>query len=106
MNRVLVIIVAEHVASARALLELEPFNLTPEEAASTFVSAGSPTGTSPATHWWLCAQVSDSVRSACSALCRQLSWAFYHEYDMLEEPGAPMAVLASLGLQPMKPTQP
>lgn len=103
MSRVLVIIAAEHVASARALLEVAPFNQTPEQAAGTFVAAGSATGEVPATHWWLSAEVSETSLAACRGLCEQLPWAECHEYDLRTEPGRPLGVLADLGLQPMRP---
>lgn len=98
MTRGLVIILAEHVASARALLELPPFAQTPEQAAETFVPAGSPTGTAPATHYWLSSQMSAQAWAGCQQLCTSLPWAECHAYD---DPGFPAAKLAELGLQPL-----
>lgn len=103
MTRGLVIILAEHVASARALLELPPFAQTPEQAAETFVPAGSPTGTAPATHYWLSSQMSDQAWAGCQQLCTSLPWAECHAYDGVNDPGFPASKLAELGLQPLAP---
>lgn len=102
-TRALVIILAEHLPSARALLELPPFSQTPEQALETFVPAGSPTGADPATHYWLSAELSPAAWAGCQQLCASLPWAECHAYDGVNDPGFPASKLAELGLQPLAP---
>lgn len=103
-TRALVIILAEHLASARALLELPPFSQTPEQALETFVPAGSPTGATPATHYWLSSEMSPAAWAGCQQLCQSLPWAECTAYDAATDPGFPAAKLAEMGLQPLIPT--
>ncbi len=103
MIRAMVIIHAEHVPSARALLEVAPFNQSPEQAEATFVPAGSPSGAAPATHWWLSAQMGPELWAACAQLAGALPWAECWQYDLAQEPGFPQEKLAALGLQPLTP---
>jgi len=100
-TRALVIILAEHVPSARALLELPPFSQTPEQAANTFVPAGSPTGNPPATHFWLSSQMSQEAWDDCQTLCAALPWAQRHAYNEETDPEFPSAKITELGLHPI-----
>ncbi len=104
-TRALVITLAEHLASARALLEMPPFSQTPEQAMETLVPAGSPTGAAPATHYWLSSEMSPDAWAGCQQLCASPSipWAECHSYDAATNPGFPAAKLAELGLQPLIP---
>lgn len=103
MTRALVIILAEHVASACALLELPPFSQTPEQALETFVPAGSATGATPASHYWLSSEMSPDAWAGCQQLCQSLPWAECHEYDAATKPDFPAIKRAQMGLQPLTP---
>lgn len=98
MTRILVIIDAAHLASARALLEQPPFNHTPEQAAQTFVQADQ-----GGAYFWLSAQVNDAAHAACIQLAAALPWVTVHEYDMDANPDFPRQWLAANGLQPFTP---
>lgn len=102
MTRALLIIQAEHVASARALAMATPFNLTEEEAANLFVPAGSPTGDAPATHYWVAGLFTPIYWNAIQGLAMLLPWANCHTYDLGTQPDFPDIQLASLGLQRLK----
>lgn len=102
MTRAVVIIQAEHLASARALATASPFSLTEEEAAQLFVPAGSPTGDAPVTHYWIAGLFDLTYWNAIQGLAMLLPWADCHAYDMDADPAFPFTQLASLGLQPMK----
>lgn len=106
MTRALLIILAEHVVSARALATATPFSLTAEEAEGLFVPAGSPTGAAPATHWWASGQFIDVHWQAIQGLAMLLPWADCHTYDLNQQPLFPEQQLASLGLQPLEVNQP
>ena len=99
MTRILVIIAADHLPSARALLEMEPFLQTAEQAATSFVRADQ-----GGTRWWLSAQVSDEALAACQQLADALPWAECHEYDLDTQTGFPAAWLAQNGLEPYTPS--
>jgi hypothetical protein len=101
MTRILVIIDAEHLPSARALLEMEPFLQTPEQAAASFVRADQ-----GGTRYWLSAQVSDTALAACQQLAAALPWAECHEYDLDTQPGFPAEWLTQNHLQPYTPDTP
>jgi len=101
MTRILVIIHAEHVPSARALLEMEPFNHTPEQAANSFVRADQGN-----TRYWLSGQVSDVALAACQQLASALPWAECHQYDLDTQPDFPILKLAEMGLRPFEPDMP
>ncbi len=106
MTRALLIILAEHVDSARALATATPFSLTEEQAAELFVPAGSPTGAAPATHWWAAGQFTDLHWQAIQGLAMLLPWADCHTYDLIEDPDFPQSQLAALNLLPLEVTQP
>lgn len=106
MNRILVIIEAGHVESARALLQVPPFEQTAEQAETTFVPAGSPTGQRPATHFWCSSDMTPESWAACQHLCAQIAWAQCFEYDLAIEPDFPAKQLALLGLNPLTSTLP
>jgi len=101
MTRIVIIILADHVASARALATASPFLLTEEQAAALFVEAGSPTGNAPATHYWAAGLFDAAQWSAIQGLAMLLPWADCHEYDGDTQPAFPFTQLATLGLQPM-----
>jgi hypothetical protein len=101
MTRILVIIEAEHLPSARALLEMEPFLQTPEQAATSFVQADQGD-----TRYWLSAQVSNEAMAACQQLASALPWAEWHEYDLDTQPDFPILKLAEMGLRPFEPDMP
>lgn len=101
MTRILVIIAADHLSSARALLEQPPFSQTPEQAAQTFVRADQ-----DGTRYWLSAQVSEGTHAACQQLCTALPWAECLEYDLDTQPDFPHQWLAQHNLQPYAPTIP
>lgn len=103
VNRILVIIEAGHVESARALLQVPPFEQTAEQAETTFVPAGSPTGQRPATHFWCSSDMTPESWAACQQLCSGLPWAECFEYDAATAPGLPAQKLAELGLQSIHP---
>jgi len=103
MNRAIVIVEAAYLAAARSLLQQEPFNQTPEEAAETFVPMGSPTGNAPATYYWLSAELSDAALAACQQLCTALSWATCHSYNAEANPQTPSDIRTNMSLQPIKP---
>lgn len=102
MTRAVVIIQTEHLASARALATTTPFSLTEEQAAQLFVPAGSPTGDTPATHYWIAGLFDVAAWNAIQGLVMLLPWADCHAYDMDAQPDFPFTQLAALGLQPMK----
>lgn len=106
MTRALLIITAEHLASARALAQAEPFSLTEAQAAEMFVPAGSPTGDAPATHYWASGLFEAAHWASIRSLAALLPWAECHVYDMDSEPGFPQARLATMNLQPMKGEMP
>lgn len=101
MTRGLVIITADHLASARALATAAPFSLDEEAAAKMFQPAGSPTGAEPATHCWAAGLFTAPQWAALVQLAAALDWAELHEYDIDTQPGFPAVKLAGLGLQPM-----
>lgn len=79
------------------MLQLPPFEQSPEQASESFVPMGSPTAHEPATHYWLSAQLSPEAWSAAQAACEALPWASCFDYD---DPGFPALKRAELGLQP------
>jgi len=103
MIRALLIITAEHLASARALATVPPFSLSEAEAQQMFVPAGSPTGDAPATHFWASGAFDAATWQALQDLAAALPWAEAHQYDLETQPAYPYNLLATLGLQPMKP---
>ncbi len=100
-TRALVIIEADHLADARGMLLQPPFNHSAEQAATTFVPAGSPTGDAPATHWWLSSEMSAEAWAACQQVCASLPWAQCSDYDSTQAPAYPKQKLSELGLQPI-----
>lgn len=102
MTRALLIILTDHVDSARALAQSPPFNLTEAQAAELFVPAGSPTGDAPATHYWAAGVFTDAHWDAIQSLAGLLPWADCHIYDINTQPDFPFTQLATLGLQPLK----
>lgn len=102
MTRALLIITAEHLASARALAQAYPFNLSESQAAEMFVPAGSPTGDAPATHYWVSGLFEAAYWASIQSLAALLPWAECHMYDMDSEPDFPQTRLAAMHLQPMK----
>lgn len=102
MTRALLIIQADHVASARALATAAPFSLTEQEAENLFVPAGSPTGLAPATHFWSSGSFTTEFWQAIQQLSQLLPWAECHAYDLDAQPHFPDEQLDSLGLQRMK----
>lgn len=106
MTRGLLIITADHLPSARALAEAAPFSLPPEQAAQLFVPAGSADGTAPASHYWASGLFTDEQWAALRQLEAALPWAQTHEYDLSTDPGFPLAMLVTLGLQPITPLTP
>lgn len=106
MIRALLIFTAEHVASARAIAEQSPFNLSADNAAQLFVPCGSPTGDAPATHYWAAGLFSEAQAAALQQLSDSLPWAEYFEYDLKTQPGFPRKKLAEMGLQPLNAGMP
>ena len=102
MTRALLIILSDHVDSARALATASPFSLTAEEAEQLFVPTASPTGALPATHWCLSGDFSETHWNAIQGLAMLLPWADCHAYDLATQPLFPEEQLATLGLQPLK----
>lgn len=102
MIRAVVIILQEHLESARALATAAPFSLSPEQAAALFEPAGSPTGEEPVTHYWIAGLFDAAQWNALQGLCMLLPWADCHSYDDSTDPVFPFTQLAALGLQPMK----
>lgn len=100
-TRALVIIEAAHLADARNLLLQPPFSHTAEEAADTFVPAGSASGAGPASHWWLSAALRDESWTDCEQMCGALGWAQCFAYDLAAAPGFPEAKLNEMGLKPL-----
>ena len=98
MKRILVIIHVEYLSFARSLLVQEPFNQTPEQAASSFIRADQ-----GGTRYWLSAQVSDAAFAACKQLTEQLPWALCYVYNLDTQPGFPQQWLEQNGLQPFTP---
>lgn len=105
MTRALLIILAEHVDSARALATASPFNLTEEQAAGLFVPCGSPTGALPATHWWAAGAFEPTHWNAIQGLAMLLPWADCHAYNLDTQPDFPFAKLAELNLLPLEVPQ-
>lgn len=98
MIRALVIIETAHLAEAWSMLQMSPFEQTPEQAAESFVPMGSPTGNEPATHYWLSAQFSPGAFAAAQQACEALPWASCFDYT---DPAFPAQKRAELGLQPL-----
>lgn len=105
MTRALLIILAEHVDSARALATASPFNMTDEQAAELLVPAGSPTGALPATHWWASGQFTATHWQAIQGLAMLLPWADAHEYNLTTDPDFPASRLSALNLLPIAAPQ-
>ena len=101
MTRVLVIIDAAHLPSARALLQSPPFSHTPEQAEQSFVRADAGD-----TKYWLSGNMTDATRDACLQLCAALAWADCYTYDLETEPDFPEQRLVAMGLQPYAPSIP
>lgn len=106
MTRLLIIIAAEHLLSARALAGAAPFSLSEADAAALFVPAGSPTGELPATHWWAAGLFTVEQVQALQTLDATVSWGSVQMYDLTEAPGRPMEALEKMGLQPLTPVMP
>jgi hypothetical protein len=106
MTRALLIITADHLPSARALAEMEPFSLPTEEADKLFVPAGSADSSSPASHYWASGVFNADQIAALTQLSTSLPWAEMHLYDLATEPQKPLEVLTALGLQPIIPQMP
>jgi len=99
MTRLLLIIKAEYLSSARAMAEDAPFSLTAEEAARMFVPAGSADGIPPATHYWASGVFTQEQEFALAHLSSSLPWAEMHAYDLTSAPQKPLEILAAAGLQ-------
>lgn len=102
MTRAVLIILAEHLLSARALATASPFSLTEAEAQTLFVPAGSPTGDAPATHYWAAGLFTPEHWNAIQGLAMLLPWAYCYAYDIDADPACPYTKLTDLGLLPMK----
>lgn len=100
MPYAVVIIAADHLESARALAEGE-FGLPADVAAQEFVPAGSPTGSLPATHYWLATKFTDESFAKLKQLENIVGWARAVAYDLDTEPLKPWQVLADMGMQPL-----
>ena len=99
MRRAFIRISAEHLASARALAEVPPFSLPPEEAAAMFAAAASPTGQEPATVHLAAGVFNAEQWAALEGLAENLPWAEMEEYDIQADPTFPQRLLEDLGLQ-------
>lgn len=105
MTRALLIILADHVASARALATATPFSLTEEEAGQLFVPTASPTGSLPATHWCLSGDFNEAHWNAIQGLAMLLPWADCHAYDLVTQPDFVRGRLTALNLLPVEVPQ-
>lgn len=105
MTRALLIILSDHVDSARALATASPFSLPAEEAEQLFVPTASPTGALPATHWCLSGDFSETHWNAIQGLAMLLPWADCHAYDLLTQPNFMRERLAALNLLPVEVPQ-
>jgi hypothetical protein len=99
MTRLLLIIKAEYLSSARAMAEDAPFSLTAEEAARMFVPAGSADGRPPATHYWASGVFTQEHGLALANLSSSLPGADMEDYDIQTDPTFPQRRLEELGLQ-------
>ena len=106
MTRALLLITADHLPNARAMAEVPPFSLSPADAATLFVPAGSPSGAAPATHYWASGLFTPDQIAALRQLVASLPWAESHEYDLDTEPQKPWEILAAMGLQLLTPNTP
>jgi hypothetical protein len=105
MPYAVVIIAADRLESARALAEGE-FGLPTDVAAQEFVPAGSPTGSLPATHYWLATKFTDESFAKLKQLEALVGWARTEAYNLDTEPLKPWAVLAEMDLQPLTHAMP
>jgi hypothetical protein len=106
MIRALLRISPDHVASARALAEVPPFNLLPEEAASLFVPAGHAPGSEAVALYWAAGLFTEEQAAALQQLATSLPWAEYDVYDLTTQPNFPAEKLTEMGLEPFTPDVP
>ena len=84
------------------MAEVPPFSLSPADAATLFVPAGSASGAAPATHYWASGLFTTDQIAALRQLAAALPWAECHEYEQDTEPQKPWEVLTAMGLQPLQ----
>lgn len=68
-----------------------------------FVPAGSPDGTTPATHYWLAGVFTDEEQQIVTQMQTNFPTAHVESYDLSTNPGRPMALLAEMELKPIQP---
>lgn len=81
MIRALVIIEASYLSQAREMLQMSPFDQSPEQAAESFVPMGSLTGNEPATHYWLSAMFRPEAWETAQKIRKTLTWANCFSYE-------------------------
>lgn len=90
-------------AADRDRANLDALAHDPEGGARTFTVGLSPTGEAPATHYWCSVQVNDPlVADAIRAKVPEYPGSRLVEYDLRDDPLRPHAVLAELGLRPVR----
>lgn len=106
MIRALLTITPNHLASARALAEVPPFSLPPEDADKLFVPAGHLPGDETVALYWAAGLFTEEQAAALQQLAASLPWANYFEYDLKTQPDFPRQKLADMGLEPFTPPLP
>ena len=106
MVRALLTIMPEHLASARALAEVAPFNLSAEDSAKLFVPAGHLPGSEAVALYWAAGLFTEEQAVALQQLAASLPWANYFEYALKTQPDFPRQKLAELGMEPFTPMTP
>lgn len=106
MIRALLRISPAHVASARAMAEVPPFSLAPDDAAKLFVPAGCLPGSQEVALYWAAGLFTEEQATALQQLATSLPWAEYDEYSLKTQPSFPAEKLAEMGLVPFTPQYP
>lgn len=89
MTRLIIIIPAEILTAVQA------------EGGGAFVAAGSPTGNTPATHWWQSGRMNDDEVAKVTALYVSFPEARVENYSRRREPERPWELLEEMGLKPL-----
>lgn len=106
MIRALLTITPNHLASARAMAEVPPFNMSAKDAEQLFVPAGHAPGSDEVALCWAAGLFTEDQATALQQLSASLPWSTYSEYDLKTQPDFPLEKLAEMGLGPFSPQFP
>lgn len=97
MNRLLIIIPTEILTDVKDAA-IVAFG---EVARAAFVPAGSPTGSVPATHWWLSGTFDSAAQEKLPSLRAAFPSARIDGYNIMQQHGRPWEILKEMGLKPI-----